>query len=56
MSKNFDETTPPVRERRRVDTRDKEERDYKGSQRAQVALTVWPASQSGRSPGETSVR
>ena len=33
-----------------------EERDYKGLQRAQVAFHVWPAHQSRRSPGETSVR
>ena len=32
-----------------------EERDYKGLQRAQVALSVWPAHQLRRSPGETSV-
>ena len=33
-----------------------EERDYKGLQRAKVALPVWPAHQPRRSPGETSVR
>ena len=32
-----------------------EERDYKGLQRAQAALPVWPAHQSRRFPGETSV-
>ena len=33
-----------------------EEKNYKGLQRAQVALPVWPAHQSRRSPRETSVR
>ena len=33
----------------------KEERDYKGLQRARVALPVWPAHQPHRFPGETSV-
>ena len=33
-----------------------EERDYKGLERAQVAIPVWPAHQPRRSPGETSVR
>ena len=33
-----------------------EERDYKGLQRARVALPVWPAHQLRRSPVETSVR
>ena len=33
-----------------------EERDYKGLQRAKVALPVWPAHQPHRFPGETSVR
>ena len=44
------DTTPPVREKTRVDTRDKR------SKRVQVALPVWPAHQPRRSPGETSVR
>ena len=48
-------STPPVREETRVDTRD-EERDYKGLQRAQVALPVWPAQQPRRYPGVSSVR
>ena len=34
----------------------KEERDYKGLRRAQVALPVWQARQPCRSPVETSVR
>ena len=33
-----------------------EERDYKGLQKARVALPVWPAHQPRRSSGETSVR
>ena len=33
-----------------------EKRDYKGLQRAQVALQVWPAHQPGCSPEETSAR
>ena len=32
------------------------ERDYKELQRTQEALSVWPAHQPRRSPGETSVR
>ena len=33
-----------------------EERDYRGLQRVQVVLPVWPAHQPHHSPGETSVR
>ena len=49
------DSTPPVRDKTRVDTRD-EERDYKGLRRAQVALSVWLARQPRRCPGETNVR
>ena len=48
MTKNLDET---VREKTRVD-----KRDFRGLQRAQVALPVWLGHQPRRSPGETSVR
>ena len=40
----------------RKDKNGYEERDYKGLRRAQVALPVWPARKTCRSPGETSVR
>ena len=37
-------STPPVREKTRMDTRDqRRERGYKGLQRTQVVLPVWPA-------------
>ena len=54
MSKNFDETVCLLPKKIRVDTRDKR-RDYKGLQRAQAALSVWPAHLPLHSLGETSV-
>ena len=46
---------PPVREKTRVDMRDKRRETIKGLRKMQVALPVWPAHQQHRSPGETSV-
>ena len=54
MSKNLDETIR-LQFKKRVDTRDKRERDYKGLQRAQVALPIWPAHQPRSAAGETCV-
>ena len=57
MSKNFDETVRLQSEKRQEWIREiRGERSYKGLQRAQVALPVWPARQSRRSSGETGVR
>ena len=47
MSINLDETARLQSEKRE---------DYKGLQRAGVALTVWPAHQPRRSPGKMNVR
>ena len=55
MSKNLDETVRLQSEIRQAWIREIRG-DYKGLQRAQAALPVWPAVQSRRSPGETSVR
>ena len=54
MSENFDKTVRLQSEKRQEWIR--EIRDYKELQRAQVALPVWPAHQSRRSPGKISVR
>ena len=56
MSKNLDQTVRLQSEKRQEWIRDiRGERDYKDLQRAQAALSVWPAHQPRRSPGETSV-
>ena len=47
---------PPVRDKARVDTRNKKRETTWGLRRVQVALPVWPANQRRHSPGETSVR
>ena len=49
------DSTPPVREKTRVDTRDKRRETTRELRRAQVAHPVWPAHRPRRSPGETSV-
>ena len=57
MSKNLDETVHLQSEKKEESIREiRGERDYKGLQRAQVALPVWPAHWPRRSPGETSVQ
>ena len=52
MSRNLEETVRLQSE----SEYEREERDYKGLQRAQVALPIWPAHQPRRSTGETSFR
>ena len=54
MSKNFDEKVRVQYQKRQEWIREMEERDYRGLQRARVALPVWPAHQPRRFPGETS--
>ena len=54
MSKNLDETVRLQSEKREQWIR--EEKDYKGLQRAQVALPFWPAHQPRRFPGGMNVR
>ena len=54
MSKNFDETVRFQSEKSGYER--SEERDYKGLQRAQAALPVWPARQRRHSRKETNVR
>ena len=57
VSKNLDETVRLQFEKREEWIREiRGERDYKGLQRVQVALPVWPAHQPRCSPGETHVR
>ena len=56
MSKNFDETVRLQSEKTEEWILEIRGESYKGLQRAQVALPVWPARQSRRSPGEMSVR
>ena len=54
MSKNLDETIRLQSEKSGYER--KEQRGYKGLQRAGLALPVWPAYQPRRSRGEMSVR
>ena len=50
------DSMPPVRDKTRVDTRDKRRDTTRDCGGAQVALPVWQARQPCRSPRETSVR
>ena len=57
MSKNFDETVGLQSEKSEKWIREiRGEREYKGLQRAQIALPVRPAVQPCRCPGETRVQ
>ena len=58
LSKNLDETVclKSQNVRKEKSQYERYERDYKGLQRKQVTLLVWPAHQPCCSPGETSVR
>ena len=55
VSKNLGETVRLQSEKRQSGYERKEERDYQGLQKRQVALSVWPAHQLRHSPRETSV-
>ena len=56
MLKNLDEIVRLQSEKDESGYERQKERDYKGLQRAQVALPVWPVHQLRRAPGGMSVR